>query len=352
MLLAQNPMTSFVMGIIAVGIVISVLLIQISLNKRRNYLLEELLTEADVSNKRFRAVMQYIPCDILQFDLYDEKLYIIERQSGDKVEIPLHDSSETRVFNMNDTVYPGMLAICKSLKKRIMAGEDTIMELLDGHRGEEFRFGRFTATTVYNSVATPVQAICILEDITNETKEKEHLLRRSQMDILTSLYNKTAFIEEGQRRINANPGMQSAVLFMDLDGFKSLNDTYGHIKGDEAIVEAAMKIKVLFGGQDVVARFGGDEFCILFMNCNREQLVDRLELLASVMKETYQEDDKEPVNITTSIGVVNIPQFGTNLRDLMADADKALYYAKEHGKNQYVFFRKDMELKGYVGRNE
>ena len=96
MLLAQNPMTSFVMGIIAVGIVISVLLIQISLNKRRNYLLEELLTEADVSNKRFRAVMQYIPCDILQFDLYDEKLYIIERQSGDKVEIPLHDSAETR----------------------------------------------------------------------------------------------------------------------------------------------------------------------------------------------------------------------------------------------------------------
>lgn len=475
------------MGIVVIIIfllLISLLFFQILVNKSKSKYLEQVMAELDVNSKRFKAIMRYIPCDVYQFELDTEKLYQIDRNTGDKVYIPIHDDRERMLEKYKDnTLNLGVISLCKGLKKRILAGEDSVVEIIKGYSNDEVKWSRFTATTVYNSVATPIQAICILEDIedssgesielrnkltaalkstynqvyeidldndavislyqaeptkdndgeckrfsemvlenannavhpdsrilylqtlnrtllklkledegssiyfeydvkeplsgeyhhysyliqkvskdenvvlgflkdiTKEIKEKEFLIKKSQVDPLTGLYNKEAFYEEGQKRINANAGKEGAVIFMDLDNFKTLNDTYGHFKGDEAIVAAATKLKVLFSKKDIVARFGGDEFCVLFMDADRNQIIDRLELLISTMREVY-DVGKGTVEITTSMGIASIPQNGTNLKVLTNRADKALYYAKESGKNQFTFFEDNIELTGYVGRNE
>ncbi len=107
----------------------------------------------------------------------------------------------------------------------------------------------------------------------------------------------------------------------------------------------------MFSNQDIVARFGGDEFCVLYMDVSKEKIIDQLELLSSTMREDY-DVGKGIVYITTSMGVATVPKNGTNLRKLTKLADQALYHAKENGKNMFVLYEGEMEAENYVKRNE
>jgi diguanylate cyclase (GGDEF)-like protein len=122
---------------------------------------------------------------------------------------------------------------------------------------------------------------------------------------------------------------------VDLDHFKNLNDTLGHSHGDEAIKEAGRKLQVLFANIDLVARFGGDEFCVLVNDIPKNKLVDKLERIVEIMAVTYT-DGVVYLNVTASVGAAYCTKQKMDYKTLLNAADSAVYEAKNTGRNRYI----------------
>ena len=127
-----------------------------------------------------------------------------------------------------------------------------------------------------------------------------------------------------------------SLLIADLDHFKKLNDTYGHITGDRALQQAAKAIRKCLRSSDILARYGGEEFVIIMPATNITNAVEKAEIIRRQVKslkiDTFTSE--HPVVLTISIGVSSFPPQGTECSDLLRSADKALYRAKEKGRDR------------------
>jgi diguanylate cyclase (GGDEF)-like protein len=174
-----------------------------------------------------------------------------------------------------------------------------------------------------------------IEDVDQDIKEKNKLRHESETDQMTGLMNKNTFEDKTKRQIERCMAYNSALLFVDLDHFKQLNDTLGHSIGDIAIQETAARLQKLFANVDLISRFGGDEFCIFVWNIPKAKLIDKLERLVTIMNKTYS-NGKGSVNISASVGVVYCRNHQSDFKSLLNIADTALYEAKDKGRNRYI----------------
>jgi diguanylate cyclase (GGDEF)-like protein len=173
-------------------------------------------------------------------------------------------------------------------------------------------------------------------------KLKDRLDHEASHDPLTELANRRRFIEELERSTaRARPapdGMGSlvAVLFVDLDGFKEVNDRYGHDAGDELLVAAAFRLRDCIRGGDLVARIGGDEFTIMLTRLeSAAPATDVARRVCTALSEPF-EIDSRPVHISTSVGVALAPAYRADTDDLLRRADAAMYRAKSQGKARWI----------------
>lgn len=163
------------------------------------------------------------------------------------------------------------------------------------------------------------------------------LLGRVSQDYLTNVLNRNAAESTiGQILTEVQEGTQHALFMIDIDKFKSINDTYGHFFGDQVLITIAEHIKNVFSEDDIVARMGGDEFLVFVKDFKDIAILESNanELCTSLYKSKKIQDI--PICISASIGISLYPQNGETFLELYKSADKALYRAKESGKNQYV----------------
>ncbi len=157
-------------------------------------------------------------------------------------------------------------------------------------------------------------------------------------DALTKLPNRELFHTRLLAAITTNSAV--AVFFMDLDGFKNVNDTLGHDSGDLLLKEAALRLSEEMGSQDTVARMGGDEFTVVLASpSSRDEVGKSAESILKRISEPFLLGET-PVNVTASIGISLYPDDGESVQELMKCADMAMYTAKENGKNRYCFWNK------------
>lgn len=174
-----------------------------------------------------------------------------------------------------------------------------------------------------------------IEDVDQEVREKERLEHQSRTDGLTGLINKQTFEEETMKFLMSSISTGSALLFIDMDHFKDVNDKFGHTMGDRAIRDIALKLQVIFANCDMVSRFGGDEFLIFVKNIPRDTLLDKLAWAVEKLKETYS-NGIETVNLSASIGVAYCMADKISYSTLLEAADNSLYAAKELGRSRYI----------------
>jgi diguanylate cyclase (GGDEF)-like protein/PAS domain S-box-containing protein len=178
-----------------------------------------------------------------------------------------------------------------------------------------------------------------LREITERKRMDAYILELAYHDPLTGLLNRRAFQEEMDRALSRirRTGQQMAVLFLDLDGFKGINDRYGHDVGDAVLVGAADRLRRAVRLEDPISRLGGDEFILLAEVDDEEGALKVATRLLALFSDPYQVDNMA-VTVSPSIGISLFPVDGEDSETLVRLADKAMYTAKLEGKNRYCFY--------------
>lgn len=175
-----------------------------------------------------------------------------------------------------------------------------------------------------------------------QKKATSALQEQAERDSLTKLFNAHTVRRLTEEYFSSSAeGVNCALLIIDLDNFKQINDRYGHMFGDAVLTQAAQIIRKLFRSQDIVGRIGGDEFLVLMKDVSDRGLINkRCFQLLEAFYDTFRHQLYD-FELSCSIGVAFTPAHGTLYCDLFRCADQALYQAKELGKNQYVFYDSD-----------
>ncbi len=189
--------------------------------------------------------------------------------------------------------------------------------------------------------------VALMSDITTLKHQQHQLERIAHFDALTGLPNRTLLADrmhQGIAYANRNQ-TQIAILFIDLDGFKAVNDTHSHAVGDELLVQVAHRMKVAMRDEDTLARIGGDEFVAVLMDLNHsEDSLPVIRRLLDSVAEPIQVKDLE-FKISASVGVAFYPQReNLDADQLIRQADQAMYQAKQAGKNRYQLFDVERDL--------
>lgn len=204
------------------------------------------------------------------------------------------------------------------------------------------RWMKLTAHLLKEPISGDLKVLIYLKDIDNRKRNELTMKYQSERDSLTGLYNKgtaekltRSFLEKEVRE-----DVRHAFIIMDLDHFKTMNDSYGHQYGDEVLRNTAAVLRETFRSDDIEGRLGGDEMVILMKNIpSRECVVEKLQTIGRKLYEMSRKDKR----VTASIGVSFFQEHGSSYEDLYRTADIALYQAKEQGRNRYIIYDSSME---------
>lgn len=284
----------------------------------------ERVFEADISHNKLiygqSAYNRIFP--FLKTELYDEIIKSIAEHA-----IHTEDAKKFR-----DT-------FCRSHLTELFSAKDTAeinLEYRQIMADSEARWMNATLIHLVNHSDDSLKVIGYVKDIDERKQHELEVLTQSQKDGLTGLYNKCvtqSLIEsylagEGSKN-------KSAAIMLDIDNFKSINDTLGHIQGDAALTQVAQGLQNLFRTTDIAGRIGGDEFFVLLKNyTSLETLTEKLDSLCNMFDKIRLGEDSS-YHISGSIGVSLYPQDGKTYCELYQKADTSLYHAKAHGKDCY-----------------
>ena len=182
------------------------------------------------------------------------------------------------------------------------------------------------------------------EDITERTRAEEKIRHMARHDSLSGLANRVAFRDEMElalKRVRRGQGL--AVMCLDLDQFKNVNDTLGHLIGDKLLCAASNRLKDVVRETDTIARLGGDEFAVLQVGLEKPEAAGSLaQRIITAIKQPYDLDGHQVV-VSTSVGIAIAPGDGDTTDQLLRNADMALYRAKSDGRSTYRYFEPEMD---------
>ncbi len=223
-------------------------------------------------------------------------------------------------------------------------------EILNRRKNGEEYPEHLTVTAVKDTHGKITNYVATLTDITNSKAAKEEIERLAFYDSLTQLPNRRLLIDRLKQSLaaSARSGQKGALIFLDLDHFKTLNDTLGHDTGDLLLQQVSERLKLCVREEDTVSRFGGDEFVVMLENLSLD------EYEAAKLAEKVGEKILQSLNLpyllgtnhyktTSSIGITLLNDHDSNVEDLLKQADIAMYQSKKSGRNAVSFFDPDMQ---------
>jgi len=331
----------------------------VTVQRRAEQLLAEKAAELEATNLRFDAALNNMSQGLCMFDV-EQKVVVSNARYGEiyhlsrdqtKPGTTLRKILEYRReqgthFNVAPETY---------LTQNVKAARE-VLELADGR-----------VVAIARHAMPNGGWLTTHEDITERARGEKRIAFLAQHDLLTSLANRALFsekLEDAAKRLQRH-GTGFTVLMLDLDKFKTVNDTLGHAAGDQLLVEVAQRLRTSIREIDVLARLGGDEFAII-QEDERNQVEGAVALALRIIALIEQPFDLggQQVNVGTSIGIAFAPEHGTEAEALLHKADLALYAAKSGGRNAFRVFQPELteaadiqgsmegELRDALARNE
>jgi diguanylate cyclase (GGDEF)-like protein/PAS domain S-box-containing protein len=218
-------------------------------------------------------------------------------------------------------------------------------EIWDKRKDGEIYPKWMTINTTFDIDGTPYRRVALFSDITEKKKSEQIIWHQANFDTLTGLPNRRMFHDRLEQEIKKahRSGRQLALLFIDLDRFKEINDTLGHDNGDILLKEAARRLKNCVRESDTVARLGGDEFTIILSDLDSARGADRIaDAILTSMTAPFTLGG-ETAYVSASIGLTLFPEDASASETLVKNADQAMYAAKHLGRNRYSYFTQSMD---------
>ena len=285
-------------------------------------------------------VINHVPAAIIVKDAINLR-YVLVNKNGEDY---LGHSSETLIGHAAHEIYSPEVAkvVTDNDRAALSIKEPQIYECAPLHRPNSSQMISGKKIIVNAPSGEPEYLLSIIEDVTDRVRTAEQLSYQAHHDGLTGLANRTLFtqrIDEALAQLNRY-GDRFSVMMLDLDRFKSVNDSLGHPIGDQLLKAAGQKLQAALRENDVVARLGGDEFAVLqvFEGDQREAAIALATRMLDVFAQTFEIGDHKVVT-GTSIGIAFAPDHGSDTEQLMKAADLALYRAKSGGRNQFQHIR-------------
>jgi len=295
--------------------------------------------------QRYRIVTEQSDSIVFEYSFLDNKLYLSEKwnkkfdlkYTGDDF---LQRAAEQKLLHKDDK--EKFHSIMNSIKNGETGAEFEVrLKKLEGN----YIWCKIKASAIFDENNQTYKTVGKITDIDQQKKETENLQKKAQNDSLTGLYNKGTselLIDDFLR--NEGQNKKHALLIIDIDNFKKVNDTYGHLIGDQVILHIAEKLKNTVRATDICGRIGGDEFIVLIKNIT---YMDTVRQKAQEICECFQHKinaECGEFGVSASIGVSLFDRDGDNFAELVDKADTALYEAKKRGKNQYWIYGNCKEI--------
>ncbi len=302
--------------------------------------IDEMVTTATLDERCFRVLASHCNMAVAEWNYSITKVKEIKNYE-ELIALDVNQKKDYNDLLSLSMIYPDDLdahiKLFQDLKNGKAIRSSMRMRLLT-ERGS-YIWVQFSSVTIMDDAKKPYKTIGFYEDIDSKVKEEESLNARVQSDVLTRLLNKGAveiLVEE--ILCDSKEGETHALICLDIDDFKYINDNFGHLFGDKVLIETAAIIKHIFRSSDVLGRFGGDEFVLLIKNIEPNEFAkEKVEVLRKALNKTYTVDGVSHTS-SASIGVAFFPKDAQNYKELYKKADKACYHAKHLGKNRYVFY--------------
>jgi diguanylate cyclase (GGDEF)-like protein len=309
----------------------------------REALLAEKAAELEVMNTRFSSALDNMAQGLCMFD-GNQRLTVWNDRYVELLSMPAH---LLKVGTPLHEILASRVATGMRLKPDDPAVKAKVKELLalppDASRTDELLDGKIVMLT-----RQPMAGggwVTLIEDITERRRAEAEIVHLARHDVLTGLANRAEFnarLEEASRRLIRNGGSVT-VMMIDLDRFKAVNDTLGHLAGDQLLSEVARRLQASVRDIDVLARLGGDEFAIIQEGGadQREGAVALALRIISAISVPFDLNGHQ-VEVGTSIGIAMAPEDGVEPDELLKRADLALYSVKSSGRNDFCLFRNEM----------
>jgi diguanylate cyclase (GGDEF)-like protein/PAS domain S-box-containing protein len=307
-----------------------------------------IVAEQEVEQLRFQAsVLGAVGQPVIVTDLEGKVLYWNRAAE----EIYGWSSEEALGRSLGDLTVPKeSLEKVEEVVSELRAGRTWSGEVLLRRKDGSYVPVFVTATPLFDARGDLAGMISVSSDISERKALQEELERRASHDPLTGLPNRPAFVERiGQallRTRRRQNSLEVGVLFMDLDGFKTINDSLGHQAGDRLLVAVAECLRNRLRTEDVLARFGGDEFAVLLEDtAGTSQVIRVAQRIAEDLREPFTVDDFQ-VSVSTSIGItLGTAHANDDPEGMLREADAAMFRAKEQGPGRYALFDPAMQAR-------
>jgi diguanylate cyclase (GGDEF)-like protein/PAS domain S-box-containing protein len=302
--------------------------------------------QLDETRQFLDSIIENIPIAVVVKDVVTRKFVLVNRTFETMLKVSRNEVLGKTVFE----IYQRQDA------ERMDASDSEVLGGAIGRRSNDYEVEmpdgqtRVLATSrlvARDAAGVPRHLVVVIDDITERKRSEQRIAFMAHHDVLTGLANRLSIMDKIEDAISRHRrrGDSFAVLLLDLDRFKNVNDTLGHAIGDALLREIAVRLKASLRETDVLARLGGDEFAIVQDRDDNQReaasaLADRI---IDIVSKPFNIDGNE-VNIATSIGIALAPEHATSSDGLMKMADLALYRAKSAGRNGYCFFDREMSL--------
>ena len=308
-----------------------------------------IVAEQELEQLRFQAsVLEAVGLPVIATDLEGKVLYW-NRAAEETYGWSSEEALGRRVKDL--TVPKESLEKAEEVASELRAGRTWSGEVLLRRKDGSIVPVFVTATPLFDARGALAGMIGVPSDISERKTLQEELERRASHDPLTGLPNRPAFVERiGQAllrtRRRQNSRNKVGVLFMDLDGFKTINDSLGHQAGDRLLVAVAECLRNRLRTEDVLARFGGDEFAVLLEDtAGTSEAIRVAQRITEDLREPFTVEDFQ-VSVSTSIGItLGTAQANDDPEEMLREADSAMYRAKEQGPGRYAVFDPTMQAR-------
>ncbi|MHC1772929.1 MAG: diguanylate cyclase [Flexilinea sp.] len=332
--------------IVLISIAIALILIWSSYIRIR---LTKMNQELEFSEQRFQIAASQTVSTIFDFSILLKIISVTDASGSD------------RIINLEDPDFPCRLLSINEIKddegrkvrqlfKNIENGSESDSCVVYSKTEEgKSRWQRIRLTGSYDKKGIPVHAVGTIEDITSQKRMEHDLIAEAEHDALTGLLNRKAATSRIEKvLLNSDDLVLSgtevhALMIIDIDDFKHVNDTLGHVTGDQLISDVALALGKTFRKTDTISRIGGDEFLVFLpVMTSTEAVEKKAEEFLNAIYGNIEKEGKS-VQISCSIGISFFPGDGKDFFNLYQKADNALYYAKGKGKNRYVIYKYNYE---------